>query len=499
VNKNGESERPFFLSFSSFPVQFDWGVLSIKHCASEAPHASLGRAMLDFWIHFGVLFITTGAAWKALSGGVGDDSSSASADEIASLRKFRVSYISVYLMMMFADWLQGPYVYALYEWYGYSRTEIGHLFIAGFMSSMALGTFVGSLADKYGRRRLCIAFCVFYSCSCLTKLVNDYWVLMLGRILSGVATSLLFSVFEAWMVSEHNARGFSPSLLSGTFSMATFGNGIIAIVAGLVASFLADSYGFVAPFMLSLAVLVCGGVLVALTWSENYGDATQDVSGTFGKAIQDMKSDPRIPLLGTITSLFEASMYTFVFMWTPALQAGADPEDGTLPFGLIFACFMVAVMLGSTLFGAASEGHPLISRLTGTSGPIPVRNIGFVMLGVAACALAVPKFTQAQEPNFIAFLLFEIACGVYFPCFGTLRGMTLPESTRATVSNFFRVPLNFLVVVVLIKVGDFEVGTVFAICALWLTVAALLMQVFISLSAAAEASGSKATDDENRT
>lgn len=46
------------------------------------------------------------------------------------------------------DWLQGPYVYALYEHYGFSRGEIGRLFIAGFGSSMVFGTAMGTLADK---------------------------------------------------------------------------------------------------------------------------------------------------------------------------------------------------------------------------------------------------------------------------------------------------------------------------------------------------------------
>lgn len=46
------------------------------------------------------------------------------------------------------DWLQGPYVYALYEFYGFDRGDIGRLFIAGFGSSMVFGTIVGSLADK---------------------------------------------------------------------------------------------------------------------------------------------------------------------------------------------------------------------------------------------------------------------------------------------------------------------------------------------------------------
>ena len=44
-------------------------------------------------------------------------------------------------------------------------------------------------------------------------------------------------------------RGYSAEKLSSTFSMATIGNGLAAIVAGLIASFVADLYGFVAPFM----------------------------------------------------------------------------------------------------------------------------------------------------------------------------------------------------------------------------------------------------------
>lgn len=46
--------------------------------------------------------------------------------------------------------------------------------------------------------------------------------------------------------------------------------------------------------------------------------------------------DKKIVILGLVQSLFEASMYTFVFMWTPALTEGDDKSF--LPFGLIFAC-----------------------------------------------------------------------------------------------------------------------------------------------------------------
>jgi hypothetical protein len=51
-------------------------------------------------------------------------------------------------------------------------------------------------------------------------------------------------------------------------------------------------------------------------------------------------------LLGTIQSLFEGAMFTFVFMWTPALSVGGKD----LPHGWIFASFMLCVMIGSSLF-----------------------------------------------------------------------------------------------------------------------------------------------------
>ncbi len=58
-------------------------------------------------------------------------------------------------------------------------------------------------------------------------------------------------------------------------------------------------------------------------------------------------ADPKIALLGAMQSLFETSMYTFVFLWTPALS----PNGEHLEHGLIFTCFMMACMAGSTIAG----------------------------------------------------------------------------------------------------------------------------------------------------
>ena len=51
----------------------------------------------------------------------------------------------------------------------------------------------------------------------LLEHVNDMHWLMVGRILGGISTSLLFSAFEAWMVTEHRKQGFPEEWLGITF------------------------------------------------------------------------------------------------------------------------------------------------------------------------------------------------------------------------------------------------------------------------------------------
>ncbi|KDD74397.1 DUF791 hypothetical protein, partial [Helicosporidium sp. ATCC 50920] len=192
-----------------------------------------------------------------------------------AFNSFKNNYVVVYSLMMAGDWLQGPYVYALYQHYGFSHGDIGRLFIAGFGSSMVFGTLVGSLADKHGRKRAALTYVAVYSAGCLTKHFNRFGVLFFGRLLCGVATSLLYSAFESWLVCEHGRRGHASESLGVIFSQAVFfGNGVMAIAAGLVAQSLVEAFalGPVAPFDAAILVMLLGGAIVAVTWNENYGE-----------------------------------------------------------------------------------------------------------------------------------------------------------------------------------------------------------------------------------
>lgn len=147
-------------------------------------------------------------------------------------------------------------------------------------------------------------------------------------------------------------------------------------------------------------------------------------------------------------------MYLFVFFWSPALKAarassastrGIPPENGGenapgLPFGLIFASFMSAMMLGSMTTSAMN----LTSNLK-TSSRLTLHTVA-----LAAIALVTPVLAKSSETGvFWAFALFEICVGMYFPAMSKLKSEVVEERVRGKVYGMMRVPLNLFVVLAL--------------------------------------------------
>eukprot|EP00906_Rhabdomonas_costata_P025783 RCo036830 len=374
-----------------------------------------------------------------------------------SFRRFQLIFLVVYLIMMTGDWLQGPTVYRLYSYYGFDRTMNGVLFIAGFGSSMIFGTFAGTLADKYGRRLNCITYGVIYSLCCVTKHFNSFPILMLGRLLGGFATSILWSAFESWMVSEQHSRGFEESWVSSTFSLMTIGNGLVAIFSGFLAQGAVAAYGGhpVAPFDLSLAFLVLGTMVIMVSWTENFGESKGSMLHGLTEALATVRRDRKVWLLGALQSLFEGAMYTFVFMWTPALEYNVvegpkgAPED--IPHGLIFSTFMICCSIGGSVFSA------MVTRAK------PEKFMGYVF-AISAGTMAVPVLTHNKAAMMAAFCVYEVMVGMFWPGMGTMRSKYVPEEGRATILNLFRIPLNFLVCVILYYQGQLPVAHVFLFC-----------------------------------
>lgn len=146
---------------------------------------------------------------------------------------------------------------------------VAALFSTGFISAAVSATFVGSLADTFGRRLFCLIFCFLYSLSCLTVLFDDLLILFIGRVAGGVSTTLMYSVFESWMVTEYHARQLERTSLKldSLFGIMTTLNGGIAILAGITGEAIVSFTGTkTSPFLTSIACLVLAAYIICTTW-----------------------------------------------------------------------------------------------------------------------------------------------------------------------------------------------------------------------------------------
>merc|ERR1740133_777542 len=70
---------------------------------------------------------------------------------------------------------------------------------------------------------------------------------------------------------------------------------------------------------------------------------------------------------------------------------------------------------------------------------------------------------------FLAFMVFEFCCGLYFPSIGVMKSDLVPEHVRGTMYNLYRVPLNAVVICLLLS--NISMIKCFGLCAFLLTIA----------------------------
>jgi hypothetical protein len=155
------------------------------------------------------------------------------AGDHVAFQRLRRRYNAVYALGTFGDWIQGAYLYALYREHGFEMANIGYIFVLGYFASATLGTYVAALGDQHGHRKLVMLYGVSYGIACVAMRWSSLAVLLVSRVLSGVAYSLLFSSFESWAITEVDRMRIDRRYLVQLFSAATFFNAASAVAAGI--------------------------------------------------------------------------------------------------------------------------------------------------------------------------------------------------------------------------------------------------------------------------
>ncbi|KAI4723616.1 DUF791-domain-containing protein [Aureobasidium sp. EXF-10727] len=389
-----------------------------------------------------------------------------------AIQRFKRAFFPAYALVCAADWLQGPHIYALYKYHKHlPETTVAALYASGFIASALSASFVGQLADRYGRRNACLLYCVVYSTACFSMLSDDLLILFAGRACGGVSTTLLYSVFETWMIAEYHDQALDAYGLSlgSMFGKMTTLSGVVAIVSGVVGDLLVRSLDSkTSPFMASVICLVLAFIFVSKHWNENYGDNATSKQNN-GESV----NLACILLVGLASCFFEGSMYMFVFFWSAALStvhSAIDVAD-SLPFGVVFSSYMCSMMVGSIVFTLIPPSHDKAHYI-----------LKIVLTSASICFLS-SVLLKSEALVFWAFCLFEVCVGAYFPSMASLKGKMIQDGSRGRIYGILRLPLNLFVIAAhsLAEEGDRHRNNVFLTCGGLLIVAFVVAQRSLTL------------------
>ncbi|KAI1275320.1 hypothetical protein F5Y07DRAFT_400546 [Xylaria sp. FL0933] len=422
--------------------------------------------------------------------------------------EFQLTFLRVYLLVIGSEWLQNPFMYSLF------RTEktldeatVATLYSSTYVAAAVSALFAGSLTDRFGRRSACLAFCAVHSLAAVSVCFDALPVLLLGRVLGGVALALLWTAFESWLIAEYNARGLPRSglSLSSLFGVMTTSKCITAIFAGVLGHCVVLALGSkIHPFILGVALDLSAAILMLRTWKENWG-TTSSVEGDKEGGKGDTKAaeaqeypesartaesmwDLRVWAMSFVTCCFDGTIFLFMFFWPETLQDAHDrghpDQKDTIPHGVIFASFMAIMVLGALSFNLAvtdqSGSHHGSRRYTLT----PTQLLMGALVCSAVCFLAA-AFVREEVGLFASFLLLEVCNGVYVPSVAYHRGTIVTDESRARVYSLMNIPL-FVFVIIALQTANGTGGDstgrwqpVFLICAALLLLAALVTSLYL--------------------
>jgi MFS transporter, MFS domain-containing protein family, molybdate-anion transporter len=390
-------------------------------------------------------------------------------------------------------------LYVLYEGYGYS---VASLYCLGFFTGAVTAPITGPLIDKFGRKKSAAMYCLLEIGINMLEQFPFLSGLIFSRMVGGITTNLLGSVFETWLDTEYRQRGFEQSQYELIMRDSVVVNNLAAIASGYVAHKLAERIGPKGPFEGAVTCSAIALAVVLAAWTENYGSSRKEPKSSTATptqagekeeedeksgltllkdAVEVFKSDSRVLRVCILQGLTMGTVQIFVFLWTPMLKKFAEnapagtiglDSHGDPAYGLIFGAYMAAGVLGglsspyvrrvvtfllspfgkATVTVAGEELDPFVTTLEGETEVRPMAVEFLAAMCYIACAalLMVPRLVSGiDELSFStalgAFVLYEFLVGMYSPCEGVIRSLYIPSETRGSMMTLPSIIVNVAV------------------------------------------------------
>lgn len=397
-------------------------------------------------------------------------------DKAFSFLTFRLSYLFVTLVVMLADGLQGTHLYVLYEGYGFS---VASLYCLGFLTGAITAPITGPLIDRFGRKKSALLYCALEVGINMLEQFPFLSGLIVSRVVGGVTTNLLSTVFETWLDTEYRNRGFAKEEYETLMRDSVVVSNLAAIASGYLAHVLAESFGNTGPFEGAVTCTAVAFAVIFFLWNENYGksgkeEETKSPIAQLKETLTFIKSDTKVTRVCITQGLTLGSLHIFIFLWSPLLKEfsagckgyvwGLDSQ-GEPAYGLIFGAYMAAGVLGG-LFSPMVRRFVTFILSPLTKGKVPetvtvddeeepVRAMDIEFQGAfcyffCALLLLAPSVLPATgEYTFsialFSFIAYEFSVGIYSPCEGMMRSIYIPPESRGSIMTVPSIIVNVAV------------------------------------------------------
>ena len=275
---------------------------------------------------------------------------------------------------------------------------------------------LGIWSDRIGKRKVFITIGVLLALgsSLLMGLFPSVLAVLVGRSLAGAAAATWVSftvLFSSYFPSQEAPRAMG---------LAVFYSIVGQMIATSMGGYIAEIYGWQAPFLLG-ALVGLVGVLLSLRIKESEWIDRKPLQASELLAVGRERG---LLIVSGLAILVQCITFATAYGFTPIHAQAIGASQGELSLLTFFSTLPVAI---AALFSSGG----LVNRL----GERQVVAWGFILGGLAA---AVVPFTTTLPQLYITQALGGLGRGVVFPVLMGLSIKTVPEEKRATAMGFFQ-------------------------------------------------------------